>query len=197
MIAVVQEAVGTGNPELLQAVLARSHYQRYCSRVDGIPELLHKLKQVFSFCQRIFDWLESEWGSVCKNEICKTKIIPLEWISGTWFLRRNEMGIHKLGWVVRIIRITLANESEHEFHQLCTIFQLIFSPNQCQSVIYEFQFLWHRECVRATRTKFTSKVATSVSTQRFWVSTTPIGSVETSVSSSKDRVSSSLYFIRF
>lgn len=27
-------------------VLARRDYQRYCSRVAGIPELLHKLKQV-------------------------------------------------------------------------------------------------------------------------------------------------------
>jgi len=43
---VVQEAVGTGNPELLQLVLARRDYQRYCNRVAGIPELLHKLKQV-------------------------------------------------------------------------------------------------------------------------------------------------------
>lgn len=43
---VVQEAVGTGNPDLLQLVLARRDYQRYCNRVAGIPELLHKLKQV-------------------------------------------------------------------------------------------------------------------------------------------------------
>lgn len=43
---VVQEAVGTGDPELLQLVLARRDYQRYCNRVAGIPELLHKLKQV-------------------------------------------------------------------------------------------------------------------------------------------------------
>lgn len=45
-VIVVQEAVGTGNPELLQLVLARRDYQRYCNRVAGIPELLHKLKQV-------------------------------------------------------------------------------------------------------------------------------------------------------
>ena len=42
----VQEAVGTGNPELIQMVLAHRDYQRYCNRVAGIPELLHKLKQV-------------------------------------------------------------------------------------------------------------------------------------------------------
>lgn len=52
---VVQEAVGTGNPELLQMVLARRDYQRYCNRVAGIPELLHKLKQAPDF------YVEMKW----------------------------------------------------------------------------------------------------------------------------------------
>ncbi|KAG5320065.1 AN13D protein, partial [Acromyrmex heyeri] len=52
---VVQEAVGTGNPELLQLVLARRDYQRYCNRVAGIPELLHKLKQAPDF------YVEMKW----------------------------------------------------------------------------------------------------------------------------------------
>ncbi|XP_058807424.1 ankyrin repeat domain-containing protein 13D isoform X2 [Phymastichus coffea] len=53
--SVVQEAVGTGNPELVQMVLARRDYQRYCSRVAGIPELLHKLKQAPDF------YVEMKW----------------------------------------------------------------------------------------------------------------------------------------
>ncbi|XP_054008910.1 ankyrin repeat domain-containing protein 13D isoform X1 [Hylaeus anthracinus] len=53
--SVVQEAVGTGNPELLQMVLARRDYQRYCNRVAGIPELLHKLKQAPDF------YIEMKW----------------------------------------------------------------------------------------------------------------------------------------
>ncbi|XP_071629370.1 ankyrin repeat domain-containing protein 13D isoform X1 [Temnothorax longispinosus] len=52
---VVQEAVGTGNPELLQLVLARRDYQRYCNRVAGIPELLQKLKQAPDF------YVEMKW----------------------------------------------------------------------------------------------------------------------------------------
>ncbi|KAG7188154.1 hypothetical protein KM043_013373 [Ampulex compressa] len=52
---VVQEAVGTGNPELLQLVLAQRDYQRYCNRVAGIPELLHKLKQAPDF------YVEMKW----------------------------------------------------------------------------------------------------------------------------------------
>jgi len=53
---VVQEAVGTGNPELLQLILARRDYQRYCNRVAGIPELLHKLKQVNYMMQFILKY---------------------------------------------------------------------------------------------------------------------------------------------
>lgn len=53
--SVVQEAVGTGNPQLLQIVLARRDYQRYCNRVAGIPELLHKLKQAPDF------YVEMKW----------------------------------------------------------------------------------------------------------------------------------------
>ncbi|XP_070169807.1 ankyrin repeat domain-containing protein 13D isoform X1 [Polyergus mexicanus] len=53
--SVVQEAVGTGNPELLQLVLARRDYQRYCNRIAGIPELLHKLKQAPDF------YVEMKW----------------------------------------------------------------------------------------------------------------------------------------
>ncbi|XP_076626210.1 ankyrin repeat domain-containing protein 13D isoform X3 [Colletes latitarsis] len=53
--SVVHEAVGTGNPELLQMVLARRDYQRYCNRVAGIPELLHKLKQAPDF------YIEMKW----------------------------------------------------------------------------------------------------------------------------------------
>jgi len=43
---VVQEAVATGDPELLHLVLERRDFQRYSSRVGGIPELLQKLKEV-------------------------------------------------------------------------------------------------------------------------------------------------------
>lgn len=46
MVVVVQEAVSRRNPTILQMVLAHRDYQRYCNRVAGIPELLHKLKQV-------------------------------------------------------------------------------------------------------------------------------------------------------
>jgi len=45
-VPVVQEAVATGDPELVHLVLERRDFQRYSSRVGGIPELLQKLKEV-------------------------------------------------------------------------------------------------------------------------------------------------------
>ncbi|KAG8233087.1 hypothetical protein J437_LFUL013087 [Ladona fulva] len=52
---VVQEAVATGDPELLQLVLERRDYQRYSSRIGGIPELLQKLKEAPDF------YVEMKW----------------------------------------------------------------------------------------------------------------------------------------
>ncbi|XP_049787191.1 ankyrin repeat domain-containing protein 13D isoform X1 [Schistocerca cancellata] len=52
---VVQEAVATGDPEMLQLVLERRDFQRYSSRVGGIPELLQKLKEAPDF------YVEMKW----------------------------------------------------------------------------------------------------------------------------------------
>jgi len=42
----VQEAVATGDPELLQEIVEKRDYQRYSSRVVGIPELLQRLQDI-------------------------------------------------------------------------------------------------------------------------------------------------------
>lgn len=43
---VLQEAVSTGDPEMVQLVLQYRDYQRATKRLAGIPELLNKLRQV-------------------------------------------------------------------------------------------------------------------------------------------------------
>lgn len=43
---VVQEAISTGDPELVQLILQHRDFQRAASRIGGIPELLEKLRQV-------------------------------------------------------------------------------------------------------------------------------------------------------
>lgn len=53
----IQEAVATGDPELVQLVLQRRDYQRLSSRAGGVPELLLKLKEVMfsvSFMKHCF-----------------------------------------------------------------------------------------------------------------------------------------------
>ena len=46
MPPVLQEAVSTGDPEMVQLVLQYRDYQRATQRLAGIPELLNKLRQV-------------------------------------------------------------------------------------------------------------------------------------------------------
>jgi hypothetical protein len=60
---VVQEAVSTGDPELLQLVLERRDYQRYSSRVGGIPELLQKLKEVLIIIKHCINAITAEHGN--------------------------------------------------------------------------------------------------------------------------------------
>ena len=50
LILVIQEAVSTGDPELLQICLQYRDYQRFERRTEGVPGLLEKLKEVnFAF----------------------------------------------------------------------------------------------------------------------------------------------------
>jgi len=52
---VVQEAVATGNHQLVRIVLGKRDHQRYNNRMMGVPLLLHKLKEAPDF------YLEMKW----------------------------------------------------------------------------------------------------------------------------------------
>lgn len=55
-VSVLQEAVSTGDPELVQLVLQYRDFKRATERLAGIPELLSKLRQVkLPLCQPA-DW---------------------------------------------------------------------------------------------------------------------------------------------
>lgn len=43
---VIQEAVSTGDPELVQLCLQYRDYQRFTQRTEGVPGLLNKLREV-------------------------------------------------------------------------------------------------------------------------------------------------------
>lgn len=44
--SVVQEAVGTGDPDIVQHCLQYRDYQRHLERAQGIPKLLRRLSEV-------------------------------------------------------------------------------------------------------------------------------------------------------
>uniref|UniRef100_A0A6M2DGE1 Putative gpcr-chaperone n=1 Tax=Xenopsylla cheopis TaxID=163159 RepID=A0A6M2DGE1_XENCH len=52
---VVQEAVSTGDPEMLSMVLEQRDYQRHSSRIGDVPKLLQMLKEVPDF------YIEMKW----------------------------------------------------------------------------------------------------------------------------------------
>ena len=46
MYLVLQEAVSTGDPELVQLCLQHRDYQRSNNRTEGVPALLQRLREV-------------------------------------------------------------------------------------------------------------------------------------------------------
>lgn len=55
-VSVLQEAVSTGDPELVQLVLQYRDFKRATERLAGIPELLSKLRQVKLPLSQPADW---------------------------------------------------------------------------------------------------------------------------------------------
>lgn len=84
---VLQEAVSTGDPEMVQLVLQRRDYLKASTALGGVPELLAKIREVcFTQCSIMLHVCEPKY----------TLIITLFFYTVSRLLYGNEMGVHQL-----------------------------------------------------------------------------------------------------
>lgn len=94
---VLQEAVSTGDPEMVQLVLQRRDYLKASTALGGVPELLSKIREV-----RLIQFA-SVPPSICTKTLnyvrhMATKVIVLFTLSSTVsrLLHGNEVGVYQL-----------------------------------------------------------------------------------------------------
>lgn len=91
----LQEAVSTGDPEMVQLVLQRRDYLKASTALGGVPELLSKIREVllrfFPHCLDIhlYKCLETITGKGYNRPVYLSSIVSR-------LLHGNEVGIHQL-----------------------------------------------------------------------------------------------------
>lgn len=87
----LQEAVSTGDPEMVQLVLQRRDYLKASTALGGVPELLAKIREVcFVQCSVVCLHVDLKTRPAHGSDDC----VFLCTVSR--FLYGNEMGVHQL-----------------------------------------------------------------------------------------------------
>lgn len=94
---VLQEAVSTGDPEMVQLVLQRRDYLKASTALGGVPELLLKIKESPDFYMEM-KWEFTSWipllSRICPNDICRI------WKSGASIrVDATLLGFDNMTWI--------------------------------------------------------------------------------------------------
>ncbi|XP_061527624.1 ankyrin repeat domain-containing protein 13A isoform X1 [Phycodurus eques] len=94
---VLQEAVSTGDPEMVQLVLQRRDYLKASTALEGVPELLSKIRKSPDFYMEM-KWEFTSWiplvSRVCPSDVCRI------WKSGASLrVDATLLGFENMTWI--------------------------------------------------------------------------------------------------